>query len=125
LERNLLGVLPLGTIGEGLNLNEWFRLKSRRWRSGVSLLVYVAHISSLSFYCLVDLSTVDVVRRVYNQAMSRVYISLCHFGFYSILLSLSTNDVLLASFIAVCDRTSHLGPGTGQDHGRRQVGKGR
>jgi hypothetical protein len=48
LERNLLGVLLLGTIGEGLNLDEW----SKRGRSGMSHLVYVVHISQLSFYCL-------------------------------------------------------------------------
>jgi hypothetical protein len=77
LERNRLGVLLPGTIGEGLNLDEWSKLR----QSGVSHLVYVVHISQRSFYCLLVCRLSMSLCRAYNQAMSRVYISLCLMAF--------------------------------------------
>jgi hypothetical protein len=113
LERNLLGVLLLGTTGEGLNPDEWSRLRSRR--SGVSYLVYVVHISQLSFYCLVVCRLTVSLCRAYNQAMSRVYISLCRFGFYSILLYSvfppTTSFLLASSPFAIVPAILALVPG--------------
>jgi hypothetical protein len=125
LERNLPGALPLGTIGEGLNPDEWFRFKSMlsRWQSGwsVSSCLCCSYISNFLILSS-NLSSIDVRRRIYNQAMSIIHFSM-PFGFCSILLSLSTNDILLAGFITVCDRTGHLGSSTGQDHSRGQARK--
>ena len=74
LERNLLGVLLLGTIGEGLNLNEWFRSRS----SGVS---YLIHVVPYSRFLLLSSSLSISICRANNNALSRVSISLCRFGF--------------------------------------------
>jgi hypothetical protein len=111
LERNLLGVLLPGTIGEGLNLDEW----SNRGRSGMSDLVYVVHISQRSFYCLLVCRLSMSLCRAYNQAMSRVYISLCHFGFYSTLFYSvfppTTSFLLASSPFAIVPAILALVPG--------------
>lgn len=121
LERNLLGVLLLGTTGEGLNLDEWYNL-----RQSVLSCICCAH-SSTFLLLSSSLSIVDhrCAEHIIKRCQGYTYLYALWLLLYSILLSLSTNDILFAGFITVCDRTCHLGPSSGQDHGRGQVRKRR
>jgi hypothetical protein len=81
----------------------------------MSHLVYVVHISQRSFYCLLVCRLSMSLCRAYNQAMSRVYISLCRFGFYSILLYSvfppTTSFLLASSPLAIVPAILALVPG--------------